>query len=94
MGTTFFDHYSILHLAIGIVAFHLNINAWMWFILHTLFEIVENTPQGVYFIGTYLWWWPGGKTHPDAVLNSIGDTVFAMIGWYIAYLSRYFEEKK
>ena len=36
-------------------------------------------------INTYFTpWWPGGKTHPDNLLNKTSDTVFTGLGWLVA----------
>ncbi len=78
------DAYSLLHLAVGIVARHWNMSLFVWFILHTIFEIVENTNAGMNFINKYITLWPGGKDYADSLINSIGDTVFSIIGWYLA----------
>ena len=86
MGQTFMDRYSLLHLASGIVAYYFGFSLVGWIILHTLFEIIENTPEGVYFIDHYLTFWPGGKLAPDDLINSVGDTFFAIGGWLIPYL--------
>ena len=55
-----------------------------WIIIHTIFEIVENSPKGVYFIDNYLTFWPGGKKSPDNLKNSLSDLVFTIIGYLIA----------
>jgi hypothetical protein len=31
-------------------------------------------------------WWPGGKPEPDNLTNMIGDTIFCILGWIMAYL--------
>jgi len=97
MGTTFADSYSLLHFAVGVVAYFVGIRWWVFLLLHILFEYVENTSQGVEFIDRNLsWFWPGGKEQPDSLINSVGDTVFAMLGWMIAafihkrYPAKYF----
>jgi hypothetical protein len=95
MGEYFFDQYSILHLASGIVAYFFNINLLLWLIIHILFEVIENTNKGIYIINNYLLFWPGGKPKSDSIINSIGDTVFGIVGWYIAYLfDKYYKNKK
>lgn len=87
MGKDFVDAYSLLHFAVGIVAYFLGFKWYTFMLLHIIFEIVENTSAGVRFIDNYLsWFWPGGKEKPDTSINSIGDTFFAMLGWLIAYL--------
>ena len=86
MGKYFFDQYSLLHYASGIVAYFWGISFKTWLIIHTLFEYIENTSFGIKFINTYLTFWPGGKPKADSVINSyVGDTIFAAIGWLCAY---------
>lgn len=59
-----------------------------------IFEIVENTNQGMFVINKYLGnIWPGGKPYADSVLNSVGDTFYALLGWIIAYLVDYYGNK-
>ena len=53
-------------------------------------ELIENTQQGIYFINNYITWWPGGKPRPDSIINSIGDTIFSLLGWVIAYYTDQF----
>ncbi len=84
MGKYFFDQYSILHMASGVLAFFWGLSFKQWFWLHILFEVVENTQYGMNFINNYLTMWPGGKPEADSLLNSVGDQVFGMIGWIIA----------
>jgi len=86
MGFRFIDQYSYLHFASGVIFFYFNVSLFHWFLLHTLFEIVENTPTGIHIINTYLTFWPGGKPKADTLLNNLGDTVFAMLGWFSALL--------
>ena len=38
-------------------------------------KLINTTFSGV---------WPGGKTHADLIINSIGDLIFGMLGWLIA----------
>ncbi len=87
MGTLFFDKYSLLHLATGIIARFWNIPILWWIVLHTLFEYLENTKTGRIFINTYLTYWPGGKPSADTFLNNIGDTIFGILGWLLADLN-------
>lgn len=84
MGIYFSDKYSLLHFAVGIISKYWNISFWSLIIVHTLFEFMENTKMGMAFINTYIPIWPGGKSHPDSVLNSVGDTVYAGLGWIVA----------
>ena len=85
MGLLIFDQYSILHLAMGIVAYFWSISLFTVIVLQIIFEFVENTQIGMNIINTYFIWWPGGKPYHDSLLNSISDTVFTGIGWLISY---------
>jgi Fe2+ transport system protein B len=85
MGIRLFDQYTYLHFALGIIVFFWNISLIFWLILHTIFEIVENTSYGMSIINKYITWWPGGKPRPDAIINSVGDSIGAIIGWVSAY---------
>ena len=85
MGQTFVDRFSLLHFASGIVAYFLGVPLVIWIIIHFLFEIIENQPDSVYFLDTYMKFWPGGKHSADSPLNSLGDEVFAILGWLVAY---------
>lgn len=85
MGVRLFDQYSILHFAVGVIAYFWDISFFTIIVLHIFFEIVENTPVGMNIINTYFTRWPGGKPYPDNLQNSISDTIFAGIGWVISY---------
>ena len=85
MGKYFFDQYSYLHFASGIIAYFWNISFKNWILLHTIFEIIENTNLGIYIINNYITFWPGGKNYKDTLINSISDSLFAFIGWLSAY---------
>ena len=80
-----FDQYSLLHLATGIVAYFWGMGILYWTLGHSIFEILENTPYSVYFVNHYITMWPGGKEKVDSPINMLGDTISAVIGWYIAY---------
>jgi len=86
MGQRAFDQYSILHFAVGVIAYFWSLSFVMTIILHILFEYIENTPVGMNFINTYfIGLWPGGKPYPDNILNSTTDTLFTGIGWLVSY---------
>ena len=85
MGVYFFDQYSYLHLASGIISYFWGINLFISFILHTLFEYLENTANGIFFINKYLFFWPGGKSKPDLIINRVGDTFAFIFGWISSY---------
>ena len=86
MGQKFIDQYSLLHLASGIIAYFFGLPFKLWFVLHLLFELAENTNWGMFSINQHLAKvWPGGKPYQDSILNSISDQIFASIGWLIAY---------
>jgi hypothetical protein len=82
MGSSPVDQFSLLHFAVGIIAYFWGITAWQILSLHLLFEFVENTETGVHIINKYITFWPGGKPGPDPVTNSIMDTVCTMGGWW------------
>ena len=84
MGQFLLDQYSLLHFATGIVAYFLGLSLPLWILLHVTFECVENTGVGIKFINHYLTFWPGGKPRADAPINSIGDTLSAIVGWIAA----------
>ena len=84
MGTTLLDKYSLLHFAVGIVAYFWSVGFWQFAALHTGFEFVENTSTGMKFINDYFTWWPGGKDRADNLVNQVGDTLSAMAGWAFA----------
>jgi hypothetical protein len=86
MGTRFFDQYSILHFATGIIAYFWGLSLIVWIIIHAIFEILENTKTGMYLINNYITCWPGGKPYSDWAINShIGDNIFSILGWLTAY---------
>jgi hypothetical protein len=84
MGEKFIDKFSLLHFAVGIIFYYFNISLFNSIIIHTLFEIIENSKSGIIFINTKLKFWPGGKPKADTFINSIGDTVFFIFGWIVA----------
>lgn len=85
MGYRYFDQYTYLHFAVGIVVYFWNISLINFVILHTIFEFLENTQMGMNIINQYIVFWPGGKSKPDAITNNIGDTFGAVFGWLSAY---------
>lgn len=85
MGLRFFDQYSLLHFSVGVLAYFWSVSFFITIMIHILFEFVENTPVGMNFINMYfIKWWPGGKTHPDNLLNKTSDTLFTGMGWIMA----------
>jgi hypothetical protein len=86
MGHRAIDQYSLLHLAVGVVAYFWSISLFTTIVIHILFEIIENTRFGMNLINTYFQYsWPGGKPYPDNLLNNTTDTIFTGIGWLLAY---------
>ena len=83
MGKTIFDKYSILHLVVGCLFRYLNFSLESLFIIHSIFELTENTQIGMKLINNYVTIWPGGKNYADSYINSISDIIFSLIGWYI-----------
>lgn len=87
MGTNWIDQYSLLHFSVGVIAYFWSMNLLTLIIIHIIFEYVENTKFGIKFINNYfIRWWPGGKEFPDNTINSISDTLFSILGWYVSYL--------
>ena len=54
-------------------------------ILHTIFELLENTVDGIKLINKFKYW-PGGKDKADSPLNMLGDTISVILGWFVAYI--------
>ena len=91
MGTYFIDTYSALHFMSGIVIEKVGVGFVYAFILHLIFEYLENTSYGVYIIRTYFtndtWFsWPGGKRSADTWVNRVSDQLFFTLGWYASYM--------
>ena len=85
MGANFADQYSLLHYAVGVIAYFWNIPFILTIIIHTIFEIVENTKFGMgiinrFFVKNRRFSWPGGKNKPDAFITNVGDTIFFAVG--------------
>lgn len=80
MGYAFTDKYSFLHFCTGAVVYYWNVSFATWFVLHLIFEYLENTAFGMYIINHFTMW-PGGKSFTDAIINRVGDQVYAMLGW-------------
>lgn len=85
MGACFLDQYSLLHAAVGVIAYFWNVPLWLFVLVHTLFEIGENSKPGINLINRYVSpWWPGGKPRADSLTNIIGDTIFSILGFLLA----------
>ena len=84
MGLYAIDQFSLLHFAVGILAYFWGFSAVHTLLFHIGFELVENTTMGMDFINTYIQFWPGGKPYADSIVNQISDTVMTMIGWYVS----------
>ena len=83
MGIKFTDSYSFLHFSVGAVLYYWNLSLKNLLIIHTIFEILENTPQGMKIIQGFSLW-PGGKQHADSYVNMLGDTMWVILGWKMA----------
>ena len=90
MGSRAVDQYSLLHFAVGIVAYFWGIGWPVLLLLHILFEILENTRVGMNIINTYISFWPGGKPRADSILNQVSDNLFSLLGWFV---SQYADQK-
>jgi hypothetical protein len=87
MGSRLIDQYSLLHFAVGIIAYFWGFSAWFVIVGHLMFELIENTEKGMFFINRYITLWPGGKPKADSVPNSIMDTLSTMFGWFLARIA-------
>jgi len=94
MGLKFMDKYSYLHFAVGIITYYWGVKLNMGLIIHTIFELSENTETGVNFINNVITFWPGGKPSSDSYLNMFGDTVFFVLGWLSAEMVDNYSESK
>lgn len=91
MGGQLLDQYSLLHAAVGVVAYFWNVPFWFGVLLHAVFEWAENTATGIWWVNRLFvepgWFglgWPGGKREPDALVNRVGDTGAFAVGWLAA----------
>jgi len=76
---TLFDKWSKQHFMVGAVVGGFGLlNVWQYFILHSLFEVWENT------VGIIEWQKLGWKKYEgDSLLNIIGDTISGTLGFYV-----------
>ena len=94
MGLLFMDQYSLLHFATGIIAYFVGLRLDQWILIHVIFEIIENSEYAMKFINKYLLaFWPGGKDYADSLINFMGDNIFAIMGWIVAYIVDYYGSK-
>jgi hypothetical protein len=84
MGKQILDQFSLLHAAVGVVAYFWGVPFWLATAVHIVFEIVENTAWGISFINNWVTLWPGGKPYADGFVNRISDTVTFVGGWLLA----------
>ena len=95
MGKQILDQFSLLHAAVGVVAYFWGVPFWLALGLHFVFEIVENTAWGMSFINNWLTLWPGGKPYADSIVNLISDNVTFAGGWLVAaWLDRVGDERR
>ena len=80
-----FDQYSFLHFSVGAVSYYWNVSLIKLLIIHTIFELLENTVEGIKLINKFKYW-PGGKDRADSPINMVGDTISVALGWTVAYL--------
>lgn len=85
MGKNFADQFSFLHFSVGVVIYFWGLPLIAWIGLHILFEFIENSKWGMDLINKWVSVWPGGKPYADSALNMTGDTIFATLGWILAY---------
>lgn len=85
MGIYFTDKFSLLHFASGITAYYWDVSFVQWFIIHALFELIENTEYGIVLLRK-IRLWPGGKYKADTFMNSLGDHFYSLLGWLCGYV--------
>ncbi len=85
MGTVVIDNFSIVHAASGVFLYFWGFSLFQTTLIHTVFEILENT-KPVMRLTNVTGWWPGGKPEPDNLTNMIGDTIFCILGWIVSYV--------
>ena len=85
MGKYLLDQYTYLHFATGIIAYFWGLPLKTSIIVHTIFEILENTTMGIFIINNYIPVWPGQKLKSDTHINILGDTIGFIMGWISAY---------
>ena len=94
MGVYFTDQFSLLHFATGVIVYYWDLSIINWFIIHALYEYLENTEFGIWFINN-LTVWPGGRKGKDSLINMIGDQFYGLLGWLFTYVYFYiFYSKK
>lgn len=84
MGKYLLDVYSILHFTVGILWRYMGFDIISLLLLHSIFEICENSKIGMHIINTYFKIWPGGKPSADTLINSIGDISVSLLGWILS----------
>jgi hypothetical protein len=84
MGKYVIGKYSIYHLCSGIIAYYCGLSFAKWFILHAIYEVLENSRLQKELDKIEIW--PGRKPSPDTFMNSIGDQISTMTGWCIGYV--------
>ena len=84
MGTQFTDKFSLLHFASGIIAYYWGISVLTWFLIHLIYEYIENTVYGMKLINK-ITLWPGGKECADTFVNSMGDQFYSLLGWIFTF---------
>lgn len=95
MGKQILDQFSLLHVAVGVVAYFWGVPLLVAVGIHIVFEIVENTAWGISFINNWLTLWPGGKPYADSAINQISDIVTFAGGWLVAaWLDRFGVERE
>lgn len=56
-----------------------------WFIIHSIFEFLENTDIGITTIHKSIPFWSRGKPYADGWTNQMGDSIGALLGWLSSY---------
>ena len=81
---SYFDNWYFVHFASGFIASKTNFfSPITWLIAHTIFEIWENSEHGITTFQNL----GSAKYAGDSKENFIGDTIAAMLGFFIGDLS-------
>jgi len=61
--------------------------------LHTIFELSENTNLGIKVINKFYYWSSFKKSYPDSFINILGDILGTSLGWLTAFYLDYLGHK-
>ena len=84
---------SILHMLSGIIGHRIGLKFYQFLILHTIWELFENTKYGIlitnWFI-KYIYRLNNTVYNGDSILNLLFDFIFAIIGYKLSELFSFY----